>query len=531
VNAISLITAITVLLGITTIAKTQETAAFQELKRLMDSVQAVEAPVFAPRTFEKAKAQFNDAVFCVGQKRPAKDIDQYSSRGREFAENALKAAEVAKLALKEYLSPRQKARAANAPVLVSGLYDKAEMQFTQATQKVESGDVKGGLKEADKSKPLFDYAEIEAIRVTVLNRADSLIATAVLDEANKFALATLDRAKTAREKSNELITKNRYDRTETIAEATRAEHEAQHATAIAQSVRSLARNDQAWEKLMLLYELQIGRIGEAAGIAELPFYRGSAAAADTIAAEMKILRSASAESRKELADTVANLAVRIAALETQHQKLSERLGLTLKRFDIDGSGRDAFSLTGAIDSAIVSILSKQTELSQQMASEQSRLSELSQAHEEMSSELQNRQLREAHLDSAKAILGPTEGEMLIAATNDIVLRLFGLSFAAGKSEITEQHLPLLEKVKQILALFPDRPLVVEGHTDASGDPQTNTQLSDKRAYAIMQYLRQAMGIPSDRIRAIGYGPEKPIASQSTPEGKAKNRRIDIIIMQ
>jgi outer membrane protein OmpA-like peptidoglycan-associated protein len=44
-------------------------------------------------------------------------------------------------------------------------------------------------------------------------------------------------------------------------------------------------------------------------------------------------------------------------------------------------------------------------------------------------------------------------------------------------------------------------------------------------------LRQAMSIPSDRIRAIGYGSDKPIASQATPEGRAKNRRIDIIIMQ
>lgn len=530
-NAIALSAAAAVLLWTVTTANAQETAAFQELKRLMDSVQTVEAPIFAPRTFEKAKAQFDDAVYCVSQKRPAKDVDQYSSKGREFAENALKATEVAKLALKEYLSPRHKARDAKAPALVRALYDKAELQFTQATQKVESGDVKGGLKEADKSIPLFDYAEIEAIRVAVLSRADSLIATAVLDEANKFALATLDRAKTAREKSNDLITKNRYDRTPAVAEATRAEHEALHASAIAQSVRSLARNDQAWEKLMLLYELQISRIGEAAGLAELPFYRGSNSAADTIEAEMKRLRSASADSRKELSDTVGKLAERIAALEKNHQQLSERLGQTLKRLNVNGPDGEASVMAEAIDSEIVAILSKQTELSAQMASEQSKLSELSQAHEEMSTELQERQEREARLDSAKAILGPTEGEMLIAATNDIVLRLFGISFAAGKSEITDQHLPLLEKVKQILAFFPNQPLVIEGHTDASGDPQTNTKLSDKRAYAIMQYLRQALGIPSDRIRAIGYGPDKPIASQSTSEGKAKNRRIDIIIVQ
>ena len=109
--------------------------------------------------------------------------------------------------------------------------------------------------------------------------------------------------------------------------------------------------------------------------------------------------------------------------------------------------------------------------------------------------------------------------------------MFALSFAAGKSEITEQHKPLLDKVREIITLFGTPKLVVEGHTDDRGDPANNTTLSEKRAYAVMQYLRQTMSIPSDQIRAIGYGSERPIASQSTPEGRAKNRRIDIVILQ
>ena len=56
-------------------------------------------------------------------------------------------------------------------------------------------------------------------------------------------------------------------------------------------------------------------------------------------------------------------------------------------------------------------------------------------------------------------------------------------------------------------------------------------LSDKRAFAVMQYLRQALAIPADHIRSIGYGAEKPIAPNNTPAGKAKNRRIDILILQ
>jgi outer membrane protein OmpA-like peptidoglycan-associated protein len=112
-----------------------------------------------------------------------------------------------------------------------------------------------------------------------------------------------------------------------------------------------------------------------------------------------------------------------------------------------------------------------------------------------------------------------------------VLRLSGLSFDPGKAEIKDKHVPVLQKVESILKLYPGASYVVEGHTDASGEGVANQQLSERRAFALMQYFRQDLSIPPDRIKAIGYGAERPIALNTTPEGTAKNRRIDILIMQ
>jgi OOP family OmpA-OmpF porin len=92
-------------------------------------------------------------------------------------------------------------------------------------------------------------------------------------------------------------------------------------------------------------------------------------------------------------------------------------------------------------------------------------------------------------------------------------------------------MPLLDKVVEIVQMDNSSRIVVEGHTDASGDPATNQQLSEKRAYAVMMYLRRATGMSADRIRSLGYGSDKPIGSNDTPEGRAKNRRNDIVIMQ
>jgi outer membrane protein OmpA-like peptidoglycan-associated protein len=218
-------------------------------------------------------------------------------------------------------------------------------------------------------------------------------------------------------------------------------------------------------------------------------------------------------------------------LTTEQAQLRSELAATLKTLGGDDSLRDPFVITRSIDSSIAAILAERASLSEQVSAEQGKLSRLSEEHQEVSTELQARQAREERLNSAKTMIDPTQGELLVTASNDIVLRLFALTFDAGKSEIVDQHLPLLDKVKQIIGLFPESPLVIEGHTDDRGDPKGNTQLSEKRAFAVMQYLRQTLNIPSDRIRAIGYGSEKPIASQSTAEGRAKNRRIDIVIMQ
>jgi OmpA-OmpF porin, OOP family len=378
---------------------------------------------------------------------------------------------------------------------------------------------------------MFDTAEVEAIRKDILGKADSLITIAIADEAPKYALATLDKAKSAREKSSELITKNRYDRDVPTKEATRAEYEALHASNIAQSVRSLNRNDQAWEKLMLLYEIQLDRIGVAVGIDNLPYYRGTMAVADSIISRLKSQQAATASSEKTRQDTISALLSTIATLQSDQAALSTQLVTELKAINIEPTGSDPKQFIHLLDSGILALKAQQGELAQRYETEQSKLSELSAAHKEVSSELQARQEREAIIDSAKGILNPTEGELLINATNDVVLRLFGISFAAGKSDITEQHRPLLDNVQKILALFPKAQFVVEGHTDDKGDPAGNTQLSEKRAMAVMQYLRQTMSLTADRIKAIGYGSEKPIASQATPEGRAKNRRIDIIITQ
>jgi outer membrane protein OmpA-like peptidoglycan-associated protein len=90
---------------------------------------------------------------------------------------------------------------------------------------------------------------------------------------------------------------------------------------------------------------------------------------------------------------------------------------------------------------------------------------------------------------------------------------------------TESH-PALDEAVKILNKYPDVMFIVEGHTDNVGADAYNMNLSKERAKAVMDYL-VSKGVPATKISSVGYGEEKPIASNETEEGRSKNRRVEI----
>ncbi len=504
---------IAVLIFLCYVGNTPAKADYESVKQLMDSVQVLEGHVFAPKTYSKAEKKLIEVDRAISRNSKSSKVDKLLSEVTEYAENTLKAAEVAKLTLSEYLEPRELAKKAQALQLVPDLYTIAEKQFTKGTAKVESGDVKNGLKEADKAMALFNTAELEGIRKSVMGKADVLIEKALQDDAAKYALSTLDKAKTARAKCDAILRRDRYERNESLKEIARAEYEARHASNISQSVRSLNRNDQAWEKLMLIYEIQMNRVGKAIGSDNLPFDNGSIAAADSLILYIKDLQNQQGASL-DLTD-----------------KLTEQLSSTLASLGATESEDTPMGMVKRLDTKVSELISEHKRVQGQLEDERMKYVDLQESMQNVSAELEERTDKETKFKNAKSILNPSEGEVLFNSSNDIVLRLHGLSFGVNKTDITDKHIILLQKVQNIIEMFPDAKLAIEGHTDASGDAATNRQLSEKRAYSVMQYLRQSMLISAERINAIGYGAEKPVASNKTNDGRAKNRRIDILIMQ
>lgn len=120
------------------------------------------------------------------------------------------------------------------------------------------------------------------------------------------------------------------------------------------------------------------------------------------------------------------------------------------------------------------------------------------------------------------------GEMLAALNNNGSIALY-INFETGKSDIKMESRTTLDQVAQMLTDNPTLKISVEGHTDNAGNATLNKTLSENRAKAVMNYL-VAKGINTTRLTSKGWGQTKPIADNSTEEGKAKNRRVELVKM-
>ncbi|MBK6264448.1 OmpA family protein [Marivirga sp. S37H4] len=107
--------------------------------------------------------------------------------------------------------------------------------------------------------------------------------------------------------------------------------------------------------------------------------------------------------------------------------------------------------------------------------------------------------------------------------------LEGIEFELAKDVIREQSYPILDKVVEVMQENVDYKLKISGHTDDQGDDDANLILSHKRAQATKKYLMDK-GIAILRLDAVGYGEMKPIESNDTAEGRAKNRRVEFEIV-
>jgi len=106
-----------------------------------------------------------------------------------------------------------------------------------------------------------------------------------------------------------------------------------------------------------------------------------------------------------------------------------------------------------------------------------------------------------------------------------------INFDSNKDIIKAEYLSEIETVAEFMTQYAGTSVVIEGHTDSQGKATYNLALSEKRAAAVAKILNEKFTIAASRVTARGYGEERPIADNSTAEGRLANRRVVAIIKQ
>ncbi|MGZ3457205.1 MAG: OmpA family protein, partial [Archangium sp.] len=126
---------------------------------------------------------------------------------------------------------------------------------------------------------------------------------------------------------------------------------------------------------------------------------------------------------------------------------------------------------------------------------------------------------------------PIDNPPLVVVESDRIRIKGNILFETGSANIQKQSLKLLDEVAIVLERNPELgPVLIEGHTDNVGSDTLNLSLSQRRAQSVMDYL-VSKGIEARRLRAKGFGEAKPIATNATPLGRAKNRRVEFRLIK
>ncbi|MFP6684662.1 MAG: OmpA family protein [Polyangiaceae bacterium] len=245
-----------------------------------------------------------------------------------------------------------------------------------------------------------------------------------------------------------------------------------------------------------------------------------------------------AANEKAAADArIADLTSRIAQLEQQLMAKDEELTraqnlLAKLRGQLDDANALTARLSGALKKAgknVDALLAQKGNLNQSLKNAKKRLEQLRKA--QAASEKRAQLFRSLILKFKKLIdagdlkIVMRDGRMVLQMRNDVL-------FDSGRTTIKQAGKDALQEVAGVLMTIKGRKFQVVGHTD--NDPisspryPSNWELSTARAVAVVRYLIEE-GVDTGMLSAGGYGPFDPVASNETPQGKAKNRRIEIVL--
>lgn len=426
------------------------------------------ASLLAPRSYAAGAEAYRRAESILESAGGIDAIQRNLSRAEEQFTTAAASARVAGKRFEAALQAREDAASVESERYAADTWQDGERAMTQAAERLERGRENRAERAAEQARELYRAAELAAIEANYLSDTRSLLETADDLRAGRYAPISYDRARELLADAEQSLREDRYDTDRPRNLAQTAEHNAHHAIYVSRLQQQVNDGDTSLEKILLDWEAAIGKLADQL---DVPVY----------------FDDGHEQAVKKMSRAIATLKADIDFLEQAN------------------ADRDA-----------------------QIASLQLEVGDQSQNLERMNEALARRQRQRERFERVEALFEADEA-IVLRQSDSLILRLIGLNFPSGSARLGEQHQDMLVSVERALGEFPEANIVIEGHTDSFGSDASNQELSQARADAVLRYLLDNTPMSPADARALGYGEAQPVANNETPEGRARNRRIDIVI--
>ncbi len=425
--------------------------------------------VLSPTWFIKAEQSYSDAKQSLASGGEIARIMENVSLGDAQLKKAREKAEISRTTLPDVIKARDLARDAGATNLLDP-YINAEAQFLELTEAIENDKVSWAENNKDKVIKTFRDLELKAIKSNTIGKVRDLIAQAEREEADEWVPATLQTVKKKYKETEEYISQHRYEKEEMHQKANDALFQAQRLNQL--NKQSAKIESMTPEQTSLWVE------GIMHGITK---------------------KLAAPDMRNETFDTQhENIIQSISALKNDHQFMVDKV--KTQQDEMDRMRDTIASLEGKT-------LKEQSE------------------KERLEAE---KRFQALYLE-VHDLFRPEEAEVYKQASQ-LIIRMRGIHFPVGSYVLMPDNYDLLSKVQRAIRIFGEPKVIIEGHTDSTGSDAVNERLSQQRADSVRQYFVANELLPPNKITSVGYGSTRPLASNKTEEGRAVNRRIDVIVI-
>ena len=461
-----------------------------EFKIEIENARQDQLDVLSPGWFTKAEAFFEKAKSGAEKGAALTKINENMLAARENLAKAEETAKLARTMLPEVMDIRNKAQLAGAAKLTTE-YVQAENQFKKLTEAIEKNNIKYTQENALKVEKTYRDLELLAIKNETLGKVREVVAKAQENKAEKYAPKALRLAQSSLAETDAFITENRYA-------IDPMQHKAKAALFLANRAQVLT--DQSKKLEMTTPE-------------ETSLWM------EDVLSKITTWLSANDTRDQGMEDQMENILQTITALKDDNHRVSEQLASTQKELS---------ATTGSYDARIKTLRETLASFESKTILDQKTKERLLAEQAATVRTLEDERKFNQKFSEIQHFFRPDEAEVYKKG-NQLIVRLKGMQFPVGTAIIVPENYQLLTKVQRAIGTFEYPSVMIDGHTDSTGSKEMNAVLSQQRADAVKDYLIANKTLSADKIMARGYGSEQPVASNVTAEGRAANRRIDVIV--